>query len=66
MFAIRARRKVATEKDFLEAINKVICPFTLNYSFSGNQRLCKVQRHSKISDAQLNGFQYWSLLYVLV
>lgn len=24
MFAIRARRKVATEKDFLEAINKVI------------------------------------------
>lgn len=24
MFAIRARRKVATEKDFLEAVNKVI------------------------------------------
>ena len=24
MFAIRARRKMATEKDFLEAINKVI------------------------------------------
>jgi 26S proteasome regulatory subunit T1 len=24
MYAIRARRKVATEKDFLEAINKVI------------------------------------------
>uniref|UniRef100_A0A8R1EGR4 AAA_lid_3 domain-containing protein n=2 Tax=Caenorhabditis TaxID=6237 RepID=A0A8R1EGR4_CAEJA len=24
MFAIRARRKVATEKDFLEAINKVV------------------------------------------
>lgn len=24
MFAIRSRRKVATEKDFLEAINKVI------------------------------------------
>ena len=24
MFAIRARRKLATEKDFLEAINKVI------------------------------------------
>lgn len=24
MFAIRARRKVATEKDFIEAINKVI------------------------------------------
>ena len=24
MFAIRARRKVATEKDFLDAINKVI------------------------------------------
>lgn len=24
MFAIRARRKIATEKDFLEAVNKVI------------------------------------------
>ena len=24
MFAIRARRKMATEKDFLEAVNKVI------------------------------------------
>ena len=24
MFAIRSRRKVATEKDFLEAVNKVI------------------------------------------
>jgi hypothetical protein len=24
MYAIRARRKVATEKDFLEAVNKVI------------------------------------------
>jgi 26S proteasome regulatory subunit T1 len=24
MFAIRARRKVATEKDFLAAVNKVI------------------------------------------
>ncbi|KAJ2179042.1 26S proteasome regulatory subunit 7, partial [Coemansia sp. RSA 530] len=24
MFAIRARRKVATEKDFLESVNKVI------------------------------------------
>jgi 26S proteasome regulatory subunit T1 len=24
MFAIRARRKLATEKDFLEAVNKVI------------------------------------------
>ncbi|CAF4538830.1 unnamed protein product, partial [Rotaria magnacalcarata] len=24
MFAIRARRKIATEKDFIEAINKVI------------------------------------------
>ncbi len=24
MFAIRARRKVATEKDYLEAVNKVI------------------------------------------
>ena len=24
MFAIRARRKVATEKDFLDAVNKVI------------------------------------------
>ncbi|OZC07108.1 hypothetical protein X798_05913 [Onchocerca flexuosa] len=24
MFAIRARRKLATEKDFLEAVNKVV------------------------------------------
>jgi 26S proteasome regulatory subunit T1 len=24
MYAIRARRKVATEKDFLEAVNKVV------------------------------------------
>ena len=24
MFAIRARRKIATEKDFLDAVNKVI------------------------------------------
>jgi 26S proteasome regulatory subunit T1 len=24
MFAIRARRKVATEKDFLDAVNKVV------------------------------------------
>jgi len=24
MFAIRARRKMATEKDFLEAVNKVV------------------------------------------
>ncbi len=24
MYAIRARRKVATEKDFLDAVNKVI------------------------------------------
>ncbi|KAK0061522.1 PRS7 protein, partial [Biomphalaria pfeifferi] len=28
MFAIRAHRKLATEKDFLEAVNKVIKAYT--------------------------------------
>ena len=31
MFAIRARRKVATEKDFLAAVEKVSLPFTHPY-----------------------------------
>ncbi|CAG8641199.1 14276_t:CDS:10, partial [Cetraspora pellucida] len=39
MFAIRSRRKVATEKDFLEAVNKVIKSYA---KFSSTPRITKI------------------------
>lgn len=35
MYAIRARRKTVTEKDFLDAVNKVGCHYLANTQHSG-------------------------------
>lgn len=42
MFAIRARRKTVTEKDFLEAVNKVSCTVCLlEHALSIFHHLCQ-------------------------
>ena len=41
MFAIRARRKTVTEKDFLESVNKVHSPL-LDWLRSGRKRLLQI------------------------
>uniref|UniRef100_A0A8W8K220 26S proteasome regulatory subunit 7 n=1 Tax=Magallana gigas TaxID=29159 RepID=A0A8W8K220_MAGGI len=53
MFAIRARRKMATEKDFLEAVNKVIKAYA-----KFNEQPLQVARCTKIINADSDDPKY--------
>ena len=60
MFAIRARRKVATERDFLDAVEKVVrqgtkfsSTYVLNLSFDEWWVLTRDRPQTRISSVQL-------------
>ncbi|CAI2737320.1 unnamed protein product [Dicrocoelium dendriticum] len=61
MYAIRARRKMATEKDFLEAVNKVIKSYA---KFSATPAIYDLQlNQTNISDIAPNNFIFHPTLY---
>ncbi|RRT53435.1 hypothetical protein B296_00045154 [Ensete ventricosum] len=67
MYAIRARRKTVTEKDFLDAVNKVIKGYqkfsaTPKYMEQLSLRLCMSNDHELLHERQLwgkGGSQAW-------